>query len=134
MGGYLVLDWLGSGAGAQVYRARDLRTDRLVALKTTGPELLRVPSTAGRWAREVGACAQVVHPNVVRTHGSGVTRDGVAYLVMELVEGGSPVPTLEAFDGLGPLVKVLAKAPEDRPHPVAVARRLAAVSGASIRA
>jgi eukaryotic-like serine/threonine-protein kinase len=94
-GRYQVDHVLGRGATADVFRARDLTCDRLVAVK-----LVRSadPALARRLAREARALARLEHTSLVRLLDAGV-QDDQAYLVMELVSG----PTLAARLRSGPL-------------------------------
>jgi serine/threonine protein kinase len=82
----LVLDQeLGRGGMAVVYRARDLRHDRPVAVK-----LLRsdVPGGAERFVREIRVTSPLVHPHIIPLYDSGAV-DGVPYFVMPFIEGES---------------------------------------------
>jgi serine/threonine protein kinase len=76
---------LGCGGMAEVYRARDIRMGRSVAIK-----LLRMvdPQSLGRFRTEIEVLCQLDHPGVVRLRGTG-SHDGVPYLVLELVDGPS---------------------------------------------
>ena len=69
----------------QVYRARDPRLERDIALKVL-PETGRPPSAVSRFPREARAIAALNHPNIVTIH-SVEEVDGVPFLTMELVEG-----------------------------------------------
>jgi serine/threonine protein kinase len=71
-----------------VYRARDERTSREVALKLIAPELARDPVFLERFRREARAAASVRHEGVVGVHDVGEAL-GQVYLALELVEGGS---------------------------------------------
>jgi serine/threonine-protein kinase len=71
-----------------VYRARDVRLNRQVAVKVLPPELAHDPAVRTRFAREAHTAAQLSHPNIVPIYDVG-ERDGVAYLVMALVNGGN---------------------------------------------
>ncbi len=92
-GPYLVLDKLGEGGMGEVFRARDPRLDRVVALKTLSAGRSDAAARA-RFDREARAIAALNHPNICAIYDVGVaTRDpastqtGVPYLVMELLEG-----------------------------------------------
>jgi len=76
---------LGCGGMAEVYRARDIRMGRSVAIK-----LLRTvdPQSLGRFRTEIEVLCQLDHPGVVRLRGTG-SHDGVPYLVLDLVDGPS---------------------------------------------
>jgi serine/threonine-protein kinase len=70
-----------------VYRARDMRLDRLVALKVVRAELLGDPEARRRFRREAQIVARLQHPSIVAVFDYGTFVDGGAYLVMELVRG-----------------------------------------------
>ena len=70
-----------------VYRARDMRLDRLVALKVVRAELLGDPEARRRFRREAQIVARLQHPSIVAVYDYGTFPDGGAYLVMELVRG-----------------------------------------------
>ena len=76
---------LGRGGMATVYLARDLRHDRLVAVKVLRPE---VSTGAERFVREIEVVSPLVHPHIVPLYDSG-TVDGAPYYVMPYVEGDS---------------------------------------------
>jgi serine/threonine-protein kinase len=86
-GRYLVEQEIGSGGMAIVFRARDLRHERLVALKVLRPELA---STLGgeRFLREIRLAARLQHPHILPVHDSGEAR-GFLFYVMPFVEGES---------------------------------------------
>ena len=77
---------IGRGGMAVVYRARDRRSDRTVALKVMNTELSRDPEFAERFAREARAQAALQHPHVVDVYGTGES-GGFLYIETELVEG-----------------------------------------------
>ncbi|HEX7122643.1 MAG TPA: serine/threonine-protein kinase, partial [Gemmatimonadaceae bacterium] len=85
---YELLGEIGRGGMAVVYRARDRRLDRPVALKILPPELAHDPAIRTRFAREAHTAAQLSHPHIVPIHDVG-DREGVAYFVMGLVTGGN---------------------------------------------
>lgn len=70
-----------------VYRARDVRLDRLVALKVVRPELLSDGGARQRFRREAQLVARLQHPSIVSIFDYGTFVDGGAFLVMELVRG-----------------------------------------------
>jgi serine/threonine protein kinase len=117
LGSYEVLDCLGRGGMGAVYRARDTRLGRTVALKvlhSDDPELLR------RLDREARAASALNHPNIVQIYDVGVAapQAGEHYVVMEYVEGvtlrdrlrGGPLPIPELLDLGAQLTDGLAKA------------------------
>ena len=76
------------GGMAEVYLARDLSLDRLVALKALFPEYAREPSFVERFRREAQAAANLNHPNIVAIYDWG-QESGTYFIVMEYVEGRS---------------------------------------------
>jgi tRNA A-37 threonylcarbamoyl transferase component Bud32 len=86
-GKYRIEQLLGRGGMGAVYRARDVRLDRLVALKVVRAELLGDPEARRRFRREAQIVAKLQHPAIVSIFDYGTFPDGGAYLVMELVRG-----------------------------------------------
>jgi streptogramin lyase len=84
--GYRPEELIGQGGMGVVYRARDLRLKRTVALKVMAPELAADERFRERFAREAELAMSLEHPNVVPIHDAGEL-DGRLYLVMRLVEG-----------------------------------------------
>lgn len=87
---YELAELLGQGGMAEVYRARDTRLGRSVAVKILRTDLARDPAFERRFEREAQACAGMSHPNVVAVFDTGVhTEDQTAipYLVMEYIDG-----------------------------------------------
>jgi eukaryotic-like serine/threonine-protein kinase len=102
LGPYEILSALGAGGMGEVYRARDTKLNRDVAIKVL-PELVASdPDRLARFEREAQTLAALNHPNIAQVHG---VIEGPAALVMELVEGedlaarraGGPVPMDEAL-------------------------------------
>ena len=87
LGPYEILAPLGAGGMGEVYRARDTRLGRDVALKILPPDLANDPSRRQRFELEARAVAALNHPNIVAIYDVG---DG--YIVSELVEGESLQP------------------------------------------
>ncbi len=86
LGSYEILSPLGAGGMGEVYRARDSKLKRDVAVKVL-PQSLAVDSDAlARFEREALAVAALSHPNILAIHDFG-THEGTAYAVMELLEG-----------------------------------------------
>ena len=86
LGPYEILGPLGAGGMGEVYKARDPRLGRTVALKILLETVASDPDRLRRFEREARAVAQLNHPNIVTVHDTG-TVDGRAYLVSELIEG-----------------------------------------------
>ena len=84
---YRIEQLLGRGGMGAVYRARDMRLDRLVALKVVRAELVGDPDTRRRFRREAQIVARLQHPSIVSVFDYGTFVDGGVYLVMELVRG-----------------------------------------------
>jgi serine/threonine-protein kinase len=85
---YVLEELVAQGGMGAVWRARDLRLDRPVAVKVLAGEALDDPSAVERFDREARTVARLTHPNIVAIHDFG--SDGAdSYLVMELVEGRS---------------------------------------------
>src|SRR5262249_7717612 len=71
----------------EVYRARDTRLERDVALKVLPAHLMDTAQARARFQREARAVATLQHPNICTIHDVGETSDGHGYLVMELLQG-----------------------------------------------
>jgi hypothetical protein len=86
LGPYEILSPLGAGGMGEVYRARDTKLGRDVAVKVLPADLANDPESLSRFEREARAVAQLSHPNILAIHDFG--RQGeTAYAVMELLEG-----------------------------------------------
>jgi serine/threonine protein kinase len=79
---------IGRGGMSVVYRARDRRLNRFVAIKVLPPELAHDPAIRARFTREAQTSAQLSHAHIVPIYDVG-ERDGIAYLVMAIVGGGN---------------------------------------------
>jgi serine/threonine-protein kinase len=79
---------IGRGGMSVVFRARDLRLNRPVAIKVLPPELAHDPAIRARFTREAQMSAQLSHAHIVPIYDVG-DRDGIAYLVMALVMGSN---------------------------------------------
>lgn len=84
---YVLQERLGSGGMGVVYRARDLRLERTVALKFLPPHLSHDAHAKRRFLAEARAAAALEHPNVCVVHEIGETADGQLYIAMAFVEG-----------------------------------------------
>src|SRR5215831_5370798 len=85
-GPYEVLTPIGAGGMGEVYRARDTRLGRDVAIKVLPRDLARDPDARARLEREARAISHLQHPHLCTLHDVGREGD-VEYLVMELLEG-----------------------------------------------
>jgi serine/threonine protein kinase len=81
-----VLELLGQGGMGAVYKARQTKLDRLVAVKVLPPEVARDPAFAQRFMREARSLARLNHPHIVTVHDFGDV-DGLYYFTMEYVDG-----------------------------------------------
>jgi eukaryotic-like serine/threonine-protein kinase len=105
LGPYEILGPLGRGGMGEVYRARDLRLDREVAVKVVPEPLARDPGRLARFEREARAVAALAHPNILVLYDVG-HEQGIPFAVTELLEGtnlrgrmtGPPVPWREVLD------------------------------------
>jgi eukaryotic-like serine/threonine-protein kinase len=104
--GYEILAELGRGGMAFVYKARDLRRQRLVAIKVSDPSQAGDGEVIARFRQEQLLAVRLAHPNLVAAYGAGQV-EGVPYLVLELVEGHDlawivqqrgPLPAAEACE------------------------------------
>jgi serine/threonine protein kinase len=83
-----ILECLGRGGMGVVYKARQPKLNRIVALKILAPEKVAEPKFAERFEREAQALARLNHPNIVTVYDFGET-GGLYYLTMEFVDGAS---------------------------------------------
>ncbi len=106
LGSYVLLEKLGEGGMGQVFKARNWKLGRVVALKLIRKERLGNPDAVRRFHREVRAASQLDHPHIVRALDAGEER-GTHYFAMEYAEGtdlarlvkeGGPLPVDRACD------------------------------------
>jgi len=86
LGPYEILSPLGAGGMGEVYRARDRRLDRTVAIKVLPSHLSSSPEVRQRFEREAKTISQLSHPHICALYDVG-REDGTEYLVMEYLEG-----------------------------------------------
>jgi serine/threonine-protein kinase len=86
LGPYEIQSALGAGGMGEVYRARDTRLDRIVAIKILPAALAADPQFRARFDREARAISQLTHPSICTLYDVG-EHDGTAFLVMELLDG-----------------------------------------------
>jgi serine/threonine protein kinase len=86
LGPYEIQSPLGAGGMGEVYRARDTRLERIVAVKILPSHLSEDPEAKQRFDREARTISSLNHPNICTLHDVG-HQDGVDYLVMECLEG-----------------------------------------------
>ena len=104
LGHYEVLGPLGAGGMGEVYRARDPRLDRTVALKVLPGDLAGDAERRQRFEREARAASRLNHPHICTIHDIG-EQDGQPYLVMELLRGRTLRELMQ--DGKLPMAHVL---------------------------
>src|SRR6516162_7582148 len=105
LGDYEVVKLLGSGGMGEVYRARDTRLARDVAIKVLPSFYSNDPGRLRRFEHEARAAAALNHPNILAVHQMG-THEGAPYLVSELLEGSTlrglllrgPLPVRKTID------------------------------------
>jgi serine/threonine-protein kinase len=90
---YEILDEIGHGGMATVFRARDSRLDRDVALKVMHPHLRAAREARARFSREARSVARLRHPNILEIYDSSDEDSEESYIATELLTG----PTLKAF-------------------------------------
>src|SRR5438128_2101822 len=100
IGIYEIVDSLGAGGMGEVYRARDTRLHRDVALKVLPPALVADRTRCARFVQEARAASALEHPHIAVIHDIGEA-DGVTFIAMELVRG-EPLATLVARGPLAP--------------------------------
>jgi eukaryotic-like serine/threonine-protein kinase len=104
LGPYEIVAPLGAGGMGEVYRAKDTRLERTVAIKVLPKEMSADAVRKQRFEREAKTISSLNHPNICTLHDIG-SQDGVDYLVMECVEGETVAKRLER--GPLPLEQVL---------------------------
>jgi serine/threonine protein kinase/Tol biopolymer transport system component len=88
LGPYEVLSGIGAGGMGEVYRAKDTRLERTVAIKVLNSALIASPELKARFDREAKVISQLQHPNICVLHDVG-SENGTDFLVMEFLEGES---------------------------------------------
>ena len=119
MGPYEILAPLGAGGMGEVYRARDRKLDRDVAVKVLPESVAKDADTLSRFEREAKAVAALSHPNILSIFDFG-TEGGTAYAVTELLQGdtlrgkldGGPVAQRQAVDWVVQIARGLSAAHE----------------------
>ena len=117
LGPYEILEPLGAGGMGEVYKARDTRLDRPVAIKVLPEHLSAHPEVRARFEREARSVSSLNHPSICVLHDVG-TENGVDYIVMEYLEGETlasrlgrgPLPTEELLRVAGQIADALDKA------------------------
>jgi eukaryotic-like serine/threonine-protein kinase len=94
LGPYEIQSALGAGGMGEVYRARDTRLDRTVAIKVLPAHLSDNPERQQRLEREARAVSSLNHPHICALYDMG-HQDGMSYLVLEFLEGETLAQRLE---------------------------------------
>ena len=102
LGPYEILAPLGAGGMGEVYRARDTRLERIVAIKVLPSSLSSDSSLRQRLEREAKSISRLSHPHICTLHDIG-HEDGVDFLVMEYLEGETVAPRSPAARANNPL-------------------------------
>ena len=102
-GRYELLESLGSGGAAEVYRAEDRLLGREVALKFLRKEYAAEPGCVERFRDEARSAASLSHPNVVQIYELGASEAGHPFVAMEYVEGGTLKDKLDGSGKLDPV-------------------------------
>ena len=117
LGVFDIESFVGAGGMGEVYRARDTRLDRHVAIKVLSPDAATDPRGRARFAYEARAIARLSHPRICALHEMG-HQDGVDFLVMEYLEGETlaarlrkgPMPLTQALRTAVEIAEALAAA------------------------
>jgi Tol biopolymer transport system component/predicted Ser/Thr protein kinase len=125
LGPYSIVEKIGAGGMGEVYRARDTRLNRIVAIKVLPTHLADRPELRERFEREARTIGSLNHPHICTLHDIG-HQDGIDYLVMEYLEGETLAQRL--MKGSLPLEQVLQYAIEiadalDKAHRKGVTHR-----------
>src|SRR5579862_6947529 len=102
LGPYEIVTPLGAGGMGEVYKARDTRLDRTVAIKVLPTELASDPELRARFEREARAIAALDHPHICAAHDVG-EHDGTRYLVMQYLDGETLAARLARTKGPLPI-------------------------------
>jgi len=125
LGPYEILSAIGAGGMGEVYKARDTRLDRIVAIKVLPAHLADRAELLDRFDREAKTIASLIHPHICTLYDTG-HQDGIDFLVMEYIEGETLAQRLQK--GSLPIQQVLQYAIEisdalDKAHREGVTHR-----------
>ena len=105
VGPYEILSLLGIGGMGEVYKARDSRLDRAVAIKLLRAEVAERPDRRARFEKEARATSSLTHPHICRLYDVGEDESGRPFIVIEYLEGETlddrlmrgPLPAIEVM-------------------------------------
>src|SRR5262245_48569672 len=105
LGAYEIVAPVGAGGMGQVYRAKDIKLGRVVAIKVLPPEFSADPERVRRFEKEARSASALNHPNIITVYAIGET-DSLIYIAQEIVEGrtlaemltGAPLSVKKALD------------------------------------
>ena len=125
LGHYEIIEQIGAGGMGEVYRARDVRLDRIVAVKVLPSHFAEDPERRQRFEREARTISSLSHPNICTLHDLG-HENGTHYIVMEYLEGetlserlhGGPLPMNEVLRFGAAIAEAL-----DRAHRAGIVHR-----------
>ena len=128
LGPYEIVSAIGAGGMGEVYKARDTRLDRTVAIKVLPEHVAADPDLKQRFEREAKTISSLNHPHICTLYDIG-SQDGIDFLVMEYLEGDTLAQRLEK--GALPLDQALTVAIEiadalDKAHRQGITHRAAA--------
>src|ERR1022692_4884240 len=114
IGDYQVVGILGAGGMGQVYKVRNVISDRVEAMKVLLPDLVNQPDLADRFLREIKVQCSLEHPNIATLH-TAVRVDNQLLMLMEFVEGipldqkqsQGPIPMAQAVNYIGQMLAAL---------------------------
>jgi len=118
LGQYKILELAGAGTLGEVYRARDNRVGRTVAITVVTDQIASNPGLREEFLRQARAAAALSHPNIVTLYEVGDDDDGGLYLIYEFIEGqtlktiiaGRPLNVRRSVDLAGQIAEALAEA------------------------
>jgi len=97
IGNYQILEEIGRGGMAVIYRARELHSERIVALKRVLSFHADSDQTLARFRREAETATRLDHPNIVPVYYVGESEDGLPFFTMKFARGGSLLQARDAF-------------------------------------
>ena len=116
LGPYEIVSAIGAGGMGEVYKARDTRLDRTVAIKVLPEHVASDPDLKQRFEREAKTISSLNHPHICTLHDIG-SQDGIDFLVMEYLEGDTLAQRLaKGALPLDQVLQVTIEVPRSVPH------------------